>query len=89
MRRIATLLAHCGESHQTPTNTRIHWLCVPIMFISVMAFFTLPPPLFGVSWLWIAAIAVSGWPGSNDKAPREVPARPWACLVGPAGIRRR
>jgi len=58
MRRIDSLLAEYGESHQHPTNKRVHWICVPVIFTSVLAFLHVLPPLFGVDWLWIAAVPV-------------------------------
>jgi len=37
MRKIDQLLAEYGESHQNPTNKTIHWICVPLIFWSVIA----------------------------------------------------
>jgi len=36
MRRIDALLAEYGESHQNKTNKAIHWICVPLIFFSVI-----------------------------------------------------
>lgn len=36
MRRIDALLAEYGESHQNATNKAIHWICVPLIFFSVI-----------------------------------------------------
>jgi len=36
MRKIDQLLAEYGESHQNVTNKTIHWICVPLIFFSVM-----------------------------------------------------
>jgi uncharacterized membrane protein YGL010W len=36
MRRIDALLAEYGESHQHSTNKAIHWICVPLIFFSVI-----------------------------------------------------
>lgn len=36
MRRIDQLLAEYGESHQNHTNKMIHWICVPLIFMSVV-----------------------------------------------------
>ena len=34
-----------GESHQNKTNKRIHWVCVPIIFWTAMAFiYAIPTP---------------------------------------------
>ncbi len=27
-----------GESHQNPTNKKIHWICVPAIFLSIVGF---------------------------------------------------
>ena len=36
MRKIDRLLAEYGESHQNATNKAIHWICVPLIFLSIM-----------------------------------------------------
>lgn len=36
MRKIDMLLAEYGESHQNATNKAIHWICVPLIFFSVV-----------------------------------------------------
>lgn len=36
MRRIEELLNEYGESHQNTTNKKIHWICVPLIFFSVV-----------------------------------------------------
>jgi len=36
MRKIDRLLAEYGESHQNSTNKAIHWICVPLIFFSVV-----------------------------------------------------
>jgi uncharacterized membrane protein YGL010W len=36
MRRIDALLLEYGESHQNETNKAIHWICVPLIFLSVV-----------------------------------------------------
>ena len=36
MRKIDELLAEYGESHQNGTNKAIHWVCVPLIFFSVV-----------------------------------------------------
>ena len=38
MSRIDQLLAEYGESHQNHTNKMIHWVCVPLIFFSVVGF---------------------------------------------------
>lgn len=36
MRKIDQLLSEYGESHQNATNKAIHWICVPLIFLSVV-----------------------------------------------------
>lgn len=36
MNRLEALLAEYGESHQNPVNKAIHWLCVPLITISLL-----------------------------------------------------
>ena len=36
MRKIDELLDEYGESHQNETNKAIHWICVPLIFFSVV-----------------------------------------------------
>jgi uncharacterized membrane protein YGL010W len=43
MRKIDQLLAEYGESHQNATNKTIHWICVPLIFFSVIGLVTSIP----------------------------------------------
>src|SRR3989337_3832412 len=36
MRKIDQLLAEYGESHQNSMNKTIHWICVPLIFLSIV-----------------------------------------------------
>ena len=36
MRKIDLLLSEYGDSHQNVTNKTIHWICVPMIFFSVI-----------------------------------------------------
>jgi uncharacterized membrane protein YGL010W len=36
MRRIDALLSEYGASHQNETNKAIHWICVPLIFFSII-----------------------------------------------------
>lgn len=36
MRKIDELLSEYGESHQNHTNKTIHWICVPLIFFSIV-----------------------------------------------------
>lgn len=43
MRKIDKLLNEYGESHQNVTNKTIHWICVPLIFWSVVAMISAIP----------------------------------------------
>jgi uncharacterized membrane protein YGL010W len=43
MRKIDKLLSEYGESHQNATNKAIHWICVPLIFWSVIALISAIP----------------------------------------------
>lgn len=36
MRKIDRLLSEYGSSHQNQTNKAIHWICVPLIFLSIV-----------------------------------------------------
>ena len=36
MRKIDQLFSEYGESHQNATNKTIHWICVPLIFLSII-----------------------------------------------------
>jgi uncharacterized membrane protein YGL010W len=36
MRKIDALLSEYGESHKNATNKSIHWICVPLIFLSIV-----------------------------------------------------
>ena len=36
MRKVDLLLTEYGASHQNPTNKSIHWICVPLIFFSIV-----------------------------------------------------
>ena len=44
MRKIDQLLEEYGESHQNATNKAIHWVCVPLIFFSVIGLIASIPP---------------------------------------------
>ena len=49
--------AEYGESHQDDTNELIHWVCVPLIFFSVLGFIgTIPAPES-----WLAAVPWFNW----------------------------
>lgn len=44
-RSIHQWFAEYGESHQHPTNTLIHWICVPAIFLSIVGLlYSIPVP---------------------------------------------
>lgn len=44
MRRIDALFSEYGESHQNKINKAIHWICVPLIFFSLVGLlFSFPP----------------------------------------------
>jgi uncharacterized membrane protein YGL010W len=51
MRRIDQLLSEYGESHRNETNKAIHWVCVPLIFFSVIGLIASIPSGFVQSLL--------------------------------------
>lgn len=53
MRKIDLLFAEYAESHRNSTNKLIHWICVPLIFWTILGFISLIPsphfcaPYFG------------------------------------------
>lgn len=43
MRKIDLLLNEYGESHRNATNKLIHWICVPLIFWTILGFISLIP----------------------------------------------
>ena len=43
MKPVSTWLSEYGESHQHPLNKRIHWICVPLIMLSLVALLSLLP----------------------------------------------
>jgi uncharacterized membrane protein YGL010W len=57
MRKIDRLLSEYGESHQNVTNKTIHWICVPLIFFSMVGMVASIPStsvqdLFGAYTNW-------------------------------------
>ncbi|MFP4208188.1 MAG: DUF962 domain-containing protein [Wenzhouxiangella sp.] len=51
-----------GESHQNPTNKLIHWICVPLIFWSVIALvWSIPSPVEWLNWAVLIALIVQIW----------------------------
>ncbi len=53
MRKIDELLSEYGESHQNETNKAIHWLCVPLIFFSIVGLLASIPSSHVQSFLGI------------------------------------
>jgi uncharacterized membrane protein YGL010W len=65
MRPIDKLLNEYGESHQNATNKLIHWICVPVIFWSIVALFwcikfglEIPGTGFHLNFALVALVAV-------------------------------
>lgn len=43
MKKIDSLFEEYAESHQNPKNKTIHWICVPLIFFSILGFISLIP----------------------------------------------
>lgn len=43
MKKIESLFAEYAESHQNPKNKIIHWICVPLIFFSILGFISIIP----------------------------------------------
>lgn len=40
-----------GESHQNPVNKALHWICIPVIMVSLLALLSLvPTPWSGIHW---------------------------------------
>ena len=49
MKTINQWLAEYGESHQNPTNKAVHWICVPLIFFSIVGLlFSIKLPFFSI-----------------------------------------
>ena len=59
MRKIDQLLSEYGESHQNVTNKTIHWICVPLIFFSVVGLVASIPSD------WVQAVLGEGNPYAN------------------------
>ena len=61
MRKIEALLSEYGESHQNKTNKAIHWICVPLIFFSVVGLIASIPS--GILQSWMGAHFFANWAG--------------------------
>lgn len=57
MRKIDILLNEYGESHQNATNKTIHWICVPLIFFSIVCLlWSIPSELLSASFSGTTAV---------------------------------
>lgn len=57
MRSIHSWLDEYGESHRNPVNKRLHWICVPLIVLSVIGLlWSIPVP-----HTWTATSALLNW----------------------------
>ena len=60
MRRIEALLAEYGESHQDKTNKLVHWICVPLIVWTVLAFLWELPFPGRTGWMnWATVVLIA------------------------------
>ena len=58
MRKIDQLFAEYAESHQNKTNKFIHWICVPLIFFTIVGFISLiPAPHFCTAYFVCISLA--------------------------------
>ena len=58
MRKIDQLFAEYAESHKNQTNKFIHWICVPLIFFTIVGFISLiPAPHFCAPYFGCISIA--------------------------------
>lgn len=62
MRTVTEWFGEYGESHSHPTNKLLHWICVPLIVLSVMGFlWSIPVPqaIAGFPWLnWATLVTL-------------------------------
>ncbi len=56
MRKIDLLFAEYGESHRNATNKLIHWICVPLIFWTILGFISLIPSK-SICFIYIGCIS--------------------------------
>jgi len=58
MRKIEQLFSEYGESHQNGINKTIHWICVPLIFWTILGFISyIPAPHFYIPSFGYISIA--------------------------------
>lgn len=61
MRNIQQWFSLYGESHQNPTNIKIHKVAVPLIYFSVVALITAIPGIIGTAILAILTVSALGF----------------------------
>lgn len=61
MRKIDKLLKEYGQSHQNETNKLIHWICVPLIFFSIVGLIWSIPHQFLNDLIPIQPEAIINW----------------------------
>lgn len=61
MRKIDKLLTEYGESHQNDTNKLIHWICVPLIFFSIVGLIWSIPHQFLNDLIPVQPEAIINW----------------------------
>ncbi|PWN66306.1 DUF962 domain-containing protein [Chryseobacterium oncorhynchi] len=57
MRKVDLLFVEYSKSHRNPTNKFIHWICVPLIFCTILGFISLiPSPHFCLSYFGCISI---------------------------------
>lgn len=56
MRKIDLLFAEYAESHRNATNKLIHWICVPLIFWTILGFISLIPSK-SICFIYIGCIS--------------------------------
>jgi len=66
MKTVHDWLAEYGESHQNKTNKFIHWICIPLIILSLVGLLmSIPNVSFlennGLNWAYLAVILAIGY----------------------------
>ncbi|MBV8325343.1 Mpo1-like protein [Chryseobacterium sp.] len=60
MRKVDLLFAEYSKSHRNATNKFIHWICVPLIFWTILGFISfIPAPHFCISYFGCISIVSS------------------------------
>jgi len=81
MRSIHDWFAAYGESHTDPVNKALHWVCIPVIFLSIAGLlWSIPAPAdVPHLWAWVALAAIALFYARLSK-PMTVAMAAW-CLL--------